>query len=105
AGIAFSSDGKWLASSDLEHAVRLWDASTGKLVYKFLGHGQTGGKRIVQFSPDNRYLFSWGDDYFLRKWDVKTGKAVLEQRTRGTGFELPADDEEADIVRRQLQGG
>ena len=101
ADVAFSADGKWLASSDLRYdsSVRVWEVATGRQVLKLLGHGQNGGKRKLQFSPDGRYLFSWGDDFYLRKWDVKTGKALLEYRTRPTGMNLPEDDDNED--RRQ----
>jgi len=100
-GVAFSSDGKWLASSDLGDSVRLWEVATGRQVYKLPGHGPTGGRRVVQFSPDGRYLLSWGDDYYLRKWDMKTGKVVLEHRTRPSGFDLPEDDDGQTDDRRQ----
>ena len=90
--IAFSPDGKWLACSDMSDAVRLWDAATGKLLYKLPGHGRTGATRVVQFSPDSRYLLSWGDDLCLRKWEVTTGKLLVEHRTVPRGLELPESD-------------
>jgi len=92
-GLAFSPDGQWVATSDFDDSVRLWESATGRQIFKLAGHGPVGGRRLVQFSPDNRFLFSWGDDFRLRKWDVKTGKALLEKRTRPRGLEFPKDEE------------
>lgn len=95
-GIAVSSDGKWIAAANPgpgEGFVKVWDASTGQLRYKFAGHGvrEFGRQTELQFSTDDRYLLSWGDDYYLRKWDMKTGRALQEHSTRIPGID-PDDD-------------
>jgi WD40 repeat protein len=101
-GLAFSPDGQWLASSDFANSVRLWEVAKGRQVYKLAGHGSYGGKRIVAWSADGRHLLSWGDDFYMRQWDVKTAKALLEHRTRPTGLDFPANEDEDDIQRDRV---
>jgi WD40 repeat protein len=87
---AVSPDGKLIAAGQPgpgDGFVKVWEAATGRLIYKLPGHGvrDYGRDAEVHFSPDGRYLVSWGDDGFLRKWDVKTGKARSEFLTRAPG--------------------
>jgi WD40 repeat protein len=68
--VAFSTDGKQLASGGKEAvAVRLWDVST-KLYRELKGH--TGGVNAVAFSPDGKLLASGSDDQTVRLWDLNT---------------------------------
>lgn len=79
-GVAFSPDGKLLASSGADSTVRLWDVRTGK--QKAVLEGHTDEVMGVAFSPDGSLLASCGgagryDDprpgeLFL--WDVATRK-------------------------------
>jgi WD40 repeat protein len=94
-GLAFAPDGRLLASSDLSDAIRIWDVAAGKQLYQLPGHGDVGGRRVVQFTPNGNTLASWGDDFYLRRWQVNSGKALTEARTRPEGLNLPADDDEA----------
>ena len=54
--LAFSPDGNILASGEdwPEHAIRLWEVSTGNLKHTLLGH--TGWVGDVAFGPDGRTL-------------------------------------------------
>ena len=70
--LAFSPDGKTLATGGHEdHAVYLWDASTGKQLRRFTGH--QGTITALAFSPDGRRLISGSADSTALVWDV-TGK-------------------------------
>ena len=51
--LAFSPDGKWLASSALDFSVRLWDVGSGKSVHELKGTVLVSG---LAFSPDSRRL-------------------------------------------------
>ena len=66
--VAYSPDGRLLASSGFDTRVRLWDAATGEPLGRLEGH--TERVRCVAFSPDGKWLASGGDDYQIRLWDV-----------------------------------
>jgi hypothetical protein len=71
--IAFSPDGKWLASGSADNTVRLWDVATGHPRRTFEGH--TGGVRSLAFSRDGKWLASGSRDE-VKLWDVATGKEI-----------------------------
>ena len=69
--VAFSPDGKVVASGGHDNLVKLWDVETGELLRTLTGHGSIVG--AVVFSPDGQTLVSGDWDNDIKFWDVSTG--------------------------------
>src|SRR5262249_50035593 len=65
AGVAFSADGKRLASASFDRTVRVWDLATNKQTLSLTGHSDFA--YAVAFSPDGQYLGSASKDRSV-KW-------------------------------------
>ncbi|WP_334885652.1 nSTAND1 domain-containing NTPase [Nostoc sp.] len=72
--VAFSPNGKTIASASDDKSVKLWDAATGKPISTFKGHSD----RVISvaFSPDSKTIASASDDKSVKLWDAATGKPI-----------------------------
>ena len=70
-GLAFSHDGKHLATGDLRDEIKIWDTSGWRLETTIKVHPTD--VESVAFSPDDRTLVSVDDLGFIHLWDRVTG--------------------------------
>jgi WD40 repeat protein len=77
--VAFSADGRLLASSSCDNTIKLWDPSTGVLKNTLEGHSDL--VHPVAFSADGRLLASSSCDNTIKLWDPSTG--VLKHTLEG----------------------
>lgn len=70
--MAFSPDGKTLASASEDGTIKLWDVQGKRDKATFRGH--TGPVRALAYSPDGRFLVSGSADYTARIWDINSGQ-------------------------------
>jgi WD40 repeat protein len=67
--IAFSPDGRRIATACSDRTVKLWDSETGQEVLTLRDH--TAGVNCVAFSPDGHRLVSGSIDRTARIWDAR----------------------------------
>ena len=81
--VAFSLDGRTLASGSRDNTTRLWDTDTGE--HKLTLKGHRDGVTCLEFSPDGRTLASGSWDNYVLLRDADTGKLLqtLEGHTDG----------------------
>lgn len=74
--VAFSPDGRLVASASFDNCVKLWDGTTGKFLGNLRGH--VGAVYQVAWSSDSRMLISSSKDSTLKIWDLKKMKILMD---------------------------
>ncbi|MEM7063381.1 MAG: NB-ARC domain-containing protein [Cyanobacteria bacterium P01_B01_bin.77] len=67
--VAFSADGKKLATGDGNNQVQLWNIRNRQ--HSFMLREHTHRVRAVAFSPDGQFLASGSEDATIRLWDIQ----------------------------------
>lgn len=68
--IAWSPDGRYLASAGDDRIVQLVDTMQWKPVYTYLGHQNSWWVRTLSWSPDNHFIASGDHDGNVHVWEV-----------------------------------
>lgn len=74
--IAFSPDGKWLATTGVGGTVGIWDAQTGQLQFPISGEELPGVLSTVSFTPAGQLLVTYSERPRVVLWDVAAARPV-----------------------------
>lgn len=73
--VAFSRDGKLLATGATDNTIKIWDVATRTEKRTLTGH--TANIESIDFTPDGSLLASASEDGSTFLWDTKTGEHLL----------------------------
>jgi len=108
--LAFSPDGKWIASQDSGKwncnptHIKIWDAATGKKIRTL--RGQHGNLVVsLTFTPDGKRIISGSRDKLIKVWDANSGEELMTLAGHEAGIaSLDLSTDGKQIVSRDYGG-
>jgi WD40 repeat protein len=72
--LAWSHDGRRLATVSYDHTARIWDANSGTDMQRLNGH--SGFLWSLSWSPNGQYLATAGQDETARVWPTSVAETT-----------------------------
>ena len=102
-GLAFSPDGKTLATGSWDHSIRLWDFETRKHLRTI--RGQSHEVWAIAFSPDGQTIASGGKDGSLNLWPSKRSDRVEAIPGKWRPLAITPDGRQIAVVNQEATVG
>ncbi|MEO1765565.1 MAG: pentapeptide repeat-containing protein, partial [Cyanobacteria bacterium J06629_18] len=81
--VAFSPDGKLLATASDDGAVRLWETTSGCLIMSLKEHFNS--VLSIAFSPDGKTIATGSYDKTIKIWDINTQQCLITLQAHESG--------------------
>jgi serine/threonine protein kinase len=73
--VAWSPDGKRIASGGIDHTVQVWNATDGSSAFTYKGHSSS--VNAVAWSPNGKWIASGSDDMTVQVWNAIDGSSAF----------------------------
>jgi WD40 repeat protein len=80
--VAYSPDGRFIASGSADSSVKIWDLETGLEIWTLPEH--EAAVRSVAYSPNGKHVVSGAADYAVKIWDVESGEELKSLAGHGS---------------------
>lgn len=72
--VAWSPDGRYIASGSLDRTAQVWAANSSEQFHPFTYRGHSAGVQAVAWSPDSKRIVSGSLDKTIQVWDALSGE-------------------------------